>query len=217
MARVINYPKLDYYNLRHIQRYRQRVLAMPRKLVCQECGGSGGYRELISYEMGGPWYDCGWCEGTGYLTPWLRGQWLRWKRVGESQSKREAIVSTQSKVDLSKATARPWQTWNTEPWVSERESGKVIVRCETKEQAALIVQAVNAWDDPDILHKRWRELHKLDPNAPTPISEAFDAMREALRTIPKIESFQADSDYYPAYWDWRKKTEAALRIADGKS
>lgn len=49
-----------------------------------------------------------------------------------------------SNTKLDQATA--WQSWKTEPWISEGKSGKVIVRCETKEQAELIVRAVNSHD-----------------------------------------------------------------------
>jgi hypothetical protein len=80
MFPTVDYARLDYEMRRHVERYRRRVLSMARKLLCQECGGSGGYRELVNYYIGGPWYDCGWCEGTGYLTPWLRGRWLWMKR-----------------------------------------------------------------------------------------------------------------------------------------
>jgi len=75
---AVDYPRLDYYRRRH----RERFAALVEKegLLCQECGGAGEYHEIISSELGGPWYDCGWCEGTGKVTRWLRGQWLRWKR-----------------------------------------------------------------------------------------------------------------------------------------
>ena len=35
---------------------------------------------------GGPFEYCGWCEGTGYMTPKGRGEWLRFKK----QAKRAA-------------------------------------------------------------------------------------------------------------------------------
>jgi len=84
MTATYNYAKHDYLAREHHRRYARRVEAMPRKLVCQECGGSGQV-----------WYDCVWaggiidyalaascsmCNGTGLLTPHDRGWWLRWKR-----------------------------------------------------------------------------------------------------------------------------------------
>lgn len=50
------------------------------KLICQECGGAGGYIEPVLDYGQGPWFDCGWCLGTGEVTPTVRGYWLAWKR-----------------------------------------------------------------------------------------------------------------------------------------
>lgn len=65
------------YHRRHHARYKQYIKA--HGLICQECGGSGGETEVVLDDGTGPWYDCGFCEGTGYVTRWMRGQWLRWK------------------------------------------------------------------------------------------------------------------------------------------
>jgi hypothetical protein len=73
----LSYAKLDYRTRQHHARLRLRVESMPRKLVCQECGGMGGWTEVVNPEIGGPWFECGYCEGLGYVTPWMRGQWLR--------------------------------------------------------------------------------------------------------------------------------------------
>jgi hypothetical protein len=35
---------------------------MPKKLVCQECGESGGEIEVILECNLEFWYDCDWCE-----------------------------------------------------------------------------------------------------------------------------------------------------------
>lgn len=80
MSETANYAKLDSDYQRHHERYKRRVEAMPRKLVCQECGGMGGWVEPVLDFGQGPFEQCGWCEGTGYVTPWLRGQWLKFNR-----------------------------------------------------------------------------------------------------------------------------------------
>ena len=78
----VDYARLAYKNRQHHQRYTQYVHAMPRKLVCQDCGGAGGkVIPVLDYGQG-PFESCGWCEGTGYVTPYIRGMWLRWKRTG---------------------------------------------------------------------------------------------------------------------------------------
>jgi len=67
-----DYARLSHYWRRHHARFARFVEA--RKLVCQECGGSGGETVPILEDGSGPWEECGWCEGTGYTTPHLRGQ-----------------------------------------------------------------------------------------------------------------------------------------------
>jgi DnaJ-class molecular chaperone len=79
----VNYAKLNEQIRRHHVRYKQFIDTMPRKLVCQECRGSGEFHESILDYGEGPDYPCGFCEGTGFVTPHMRGQWLRWKRNGE--------------------------------------------------------------------------------------------------------------------------------------
>ncbi len=74
------------YHRRHLVRYRAYI--KEHGLICQECGGSGGYKEVVCDDGTGPWYDCGFCEGTGYVTRWMRGQWLRWKAL-ERKLKKE--------------------------------------------------------------------------------------------------------------------------------
>lgn len=70
------YAMLDYKSQEHHVRYRQFIASMERKLVCQACGGAGGEVEHVD-EHGGPFMHCGWCEGTGYVSPHIRGVWLR--------------------------------------------------------------------------------------------------------------------------------------------
>lgn len=75
----INYAKWYSDEDRHHARFRRYVERF--KLCCQECGGAGGEKEVILDDGSGPWHSCGFCEGTGYVSPWMRGQWLRWKRM----------------------------------------------------------------------------------------------------------------------------------------
>lgn len=73
----VNYAKFDWDWISHHRRYVRHVEAMPRKLVCQECGGAGGFHEPILDDGTGPTEPCGWCESTGFVTRWIRGLWLR--------------------------------------------------------------------------------------------------------------------------------------------
>lgn len=69
------YAKMDSDFQRHHARFNRYATA--GGLVCQECSGSGGYFDYYRIE---PPDECGWCEGTGFTTRWLRGAWLRMKR-----------------------------------------------------------------------------------------------------------------------------------------
>lgn len=73
-----DYVREWHYQARHHDRFKARVER--EGLTCQDCRGAGGYEETISWELGGPWMTCGWCEGTGKVTRWLRGFWLKCKR-----------------------------------------------------------------------------------------------------------------------------------------
>ena len=73
----IDYPRLAYYRRRHHARYVQRVEETDDSLPCQACRGWGGEAEPVLDDSTGPWLECGWCEGTGSVTKWLRGLWLR--------------------------------------------------------------------------------------------------------------------------------------------
>ena len=81
----LNYAHIYWHNQQHHKRYLRFVESMPRKLVCQECRGWGGETEVVLDDGSGPWLECGFCEGTGLVTPWMRGFWLRWK----AEEKRE--------------------------------------------------------------------------------------------------------------------------------
>jgi len=73
-----NYSRLDWKWRHHHQRYKNFI--ENHGLVCQECGGGG---ELLYDRF--DWYNlyevCGWCEGTGKVTRWRRGAWLRLKKL----------------------------------------------------------------------------------------------------------------------------------------
>jgi hypothetical protein len=75
---IPDYKKLREYEYRHHKRYEKYVEA--EGLFCQDCGGSGGETEAILDDGTGPWFECGWCEGTGKVTKWLRGQWLKYRK-----------------------------------------------------------------------------------------------------------------------------------------
>ena len=78
MLTEINWAKRDDWQKRHHARYEKRVEL--EGLLCQECSGAGGEVDVILEDGTGPWEPCDWCEGTGYVTRWLRGQWLRYKK-----------------------------------------------------------------------------------------------------------------------------------------
>lgn len=76
---MVDYAKIDYQYQTHHQRFVHRVETTGDSLLCQECGGAGGWIEIV-YEGSGPWEPCGFCEGTGKTTRHLRGVWLAYKR-----------------------------------------------------------------------------------------------------------------------------------------
>ena len=78
--RTIDYAKLDWKRRHHHERFVHRVLTQKPRLICQECCGAGGEIEPVTDDGQGPFEECGWCEGTGFVTPWLRGLWLAEKR-----------------------------------------------------------------------------------------------------------------------------------------
>lgn len=82
---LTDYARRSYQVQQHHERFRRYVEAMPRKLICQECGGGGGETVAVLDYGQGPFEECGFCEGTGLVTPWLRGLWLRWKKSTEAK------------------------------------------------------------------------------------------------------------------------------------
>ena len=83
---MIDYTKIAYQHRQHHQRFKRFVESMPRALICPFCSGAGGHREIIDPEIGGPWFDCGLCEGLGITTPKLWGFGMRTLR--EEKQKR---------------------------------------------------------------------------------------------------------------------------------
>ena len=69
-----------HYEQSHRRRLRAFIDRMARKLVCQECSGAGGHVEPVLDCGQGPFFECGWCEGIGFVTPHRRGLWLKMKR-----------------------------------------------------------------------------------------------------------------------------------------
>jgi len=67
----------DYEHRQHHSRFRRFVKSRRPLLVCQDCGGFGGEIVPVLDDGSGPFEECGWCEGTRYVTPYLRGMWLR--------------------------------------------------------------------------------------------------------------------------------------------
>jgi hypothetical protein len=80
------YAMHDWKRRAHHARLRRFIDAMAHKLVCQDCGGSGEFLiEAIEYGRG-PMAQCSWCEGLGYVTPHVRGRWLRYNRRSKAQA-----------------------------------------------------------------------------------------------------------------------------------
>jgi len=82
----INYEKFHYKLRSSRDRYRKR--AEKSNLICQECGGIGGETDVILDDGTGPFNECGWCAGTGYVTPWARGEWLRLKKWEKKEARK---------------------------------------------------------------------------------------------------------------------------------
>ncbi|MPZ20108.1 MAG: hypothetical protein GEV06_19655 [Luteitalea sp.] len=82
---VPDYARLSYERQAHHRRFVAYVEA--HGLLCQSCSGAGGERYVLLDDGTGPWEPCGWCEGTGKVTRWLRGLWLRTLR-DEAQARR---------------------------------------------------------------------------------------------------------------------------------
>ena len=76
----VDYGRLAYYWQAHHLRF-QRFTAQRPDLLCMECRGGGGWTEPVLDDGSGPWEPCGWCEGTGLMTPHGRGAWLNYRRA----------------------------------------------------------------------------------------------------------------------------------------
>lgn len=80
MNDTYDYTRHSYYQRQHHQRYTRYVEGYHPHLTCQEYGGGGGETVPVLDDGTGPWESCGWCEGTGLVSPHVRATWLRWKR-----------------------------------------------------------------------------------------------------------------------------------------
>jgi len=83
-----DYIRGAYVYRQHHARYVRYVEA--HGLWCQSCGGAGGEVDVIHDDGTGPWEPCGWCEGTGKVTRWVRGLWLRTMRDERRQRRLRA-------------------------------------------------------------------------------------------------------------------------------
>ena len=83
-----DYPRLYWVDREHHQRFARYV--DQHGLLCQSCSGAGGERYVLLDDGTGPWEPCGWCEGTGKVTRWLRGVWLRWMREERQRRRKTA-------------------------------------------------------------------------------------------------------------------------------
>lgn len=83
------------YELRARQvRYERFVEIKGNGFTCQECKGRGGWVEPVLDFGQGPWSDCGFCFGTGLVTRWVRGQWLRWKAKEKARKQAARKLAT---------------------------------------------------------------------------------------------------------------------------
>lgn len=82
------YAQLDWKRRAHHERRKVFLAKMPNRLFCQVCSGEGGWTEPVLDFGIGPWVPCGFCEGTGLLTPHERGLFLR-----ESKREKQQIRS----------------------------------------------------------------------------------------------------------------------------
>lgn len=80
----VDYKRQSYYYREHAARYKRRVETTDDSLLCQACGGEGGEKnevvELMPGYWDGPWENCAWCLGTGLVTKWIRGAYLRYRK-----------------------------------------------------------------------------------------------------------------------------------------
>lgn len=67
-----DYARANYITRQHYARFSAYI--EKHGLLCQECHGLGSFRGVSDFE---PPESCGWCEGTGRVTRWMRGYWLR--------------------------------------------------------------------------------------------------------------------------------------------
>ena len=73
----IDYGRIDYKWRSHHARWTRHVTERRPRLVCQDCHGMGGETVPILDDGTGPFETCGWCSGVGYVSAWVRGEWLR--------------------------------------------------------------------------------------------------------------------------------------------
>ena len=56
--------------------------------LCPDCKGERGQKEVILDDGSGPWYDCGFCNGTGYVNVFRKLRWKPFFVYWENQAKK---------------------------------------------------------------------------------------------------------------------------------
>ena len=67
------------------------LMTNKKRLGCQDCGGRGDvfHDRIDEYTIYNP---CGWCDGTGEMTPEMRGAWLRCKRDDRRKEREKELA-----------------------------------------------------------------------------------------------------------------------------
>ena len=57
-------------------------------MICPACQGNGGEIEIITDDGQGPWYECGFCKGTGKISRILHPRIYHWAVSAYEQDKK---------------------------------------------------------------------------------------------------------------------------------
>ena len=83
---IKNWAKHDNDYRRHHVRWRARVEKIG--IVCPECHGRKGWIEIVDPYLGGPWYDCGLCEGVGKVDGRRWSEWMHYRKKEKQEHRR---------------------------------------------------------------------------------------------------------------------------------